>query len=268
MPLEDYDHDETLLKESQNTEVKNHHFTAILTSKRFILKYQSSEENVSYKLDLIEKAISETDSENNPAINFSILVSPDNIQNLVLHFPQTTESRFGERDEWMQLLNQALLSKNLQNNYQSDIPNSSIIETNVPINEITQLCSHCGSELEENSSFCSICGKPTNGKISGAPPKENRNRDEKPGKKPNFVQETRCTCFSCGNIWHYGKKEIRDNRSKKMDNIGKEAAAATCCYCNPLINATKTKTEITDFDKCPKCGSRNIKKEEITHEIY
>jgi predicted nucleic-acid-binding Zn-ribbon protein len=77
------------------------------------------------------------------------------------------------------------------------------------------------------------------------------------------VKETKCTCNSCGNVWYYGKQEVQENKAAALSNVGK---AMMCCGgCIPAVLIPNKKA--VDLDKCPKCGSRAITKEEVTHEV-
>jgi hypothetical protein len=80
---------------------------------------------------------------------------------------------------------------------------------------------------------------------------------------PKRIQETRCTCSSCGKVWYYGKIDVYNNFSKQLRNAGKNISGASCC-CWPMSYMSR---EETDMGKCPSCGSKAIKKEQITHEV-
>lgn len=81
--------------------------------------------------------------------------------------------------------------------------------------------------------------------------------------KPKIIQETKNTCQACGNIWFYGKQEVSEVNAAKMQNAGK---AMMCCGgCLPA--AVVPNKKVTDLNKCPKCGSRAITKEVVSHEV-
>jgi DNA-directed RNA polymerase subunit RPC12/RpoP len=81
--------------------------------------------------------------------------------------------------------------------------------------------------------------------------------------KIKTITETRCTCNSCGKVWHYGKQEQLESAGAAMHNLGK---SMTCCSgCAPAVLIPDKK--VTDLNKCPECGSKNIRKEQIVHEV-
>lgn len=80
---------------------------------------------------------------------------------------------------------------------------------------------------------------------------------------PKKITETRVTCKFCGNVWHYGKQEQMDNATNSLHNAGK--AMMCCTGCLPALLLSDKK--ITDFSKCPKCGSKSVKSEQVTHEV-
>lgn len=77
------------------------------------------------------------------------------------------------------------------------------------------------------------------------------------------IKETKCTCNACGNIWFFGKQEALENAANAMGNLGKNMMCCTGCLPALLI----PNKNVMDLGKCPKCGSRAIKSEEITHEV-
>lgn len=75
------------------------------------------------------------------------------------------------------------------------------------------------------------------------------------------VTETKVSCQACGNTWFYNGADQREQMSNSMANCGK---GMMCCTCSPIALLIPEK-KITDLNKCPKCGSRAIKKEKVTH---
>ncbi len=130
-----------------------------------------------------------------------------------------------------------------------------------------KICTKCHSnlvrvELEKNFAKREESWKQLNQK----------NKDELEKKKQEFlarknapkkITENRGTCQSCGNIWHYGKEEKWENASNAMHNVSKSMMCCTGCW--PAIFLSDKK--ITDFSKCPKCGSKAVKTEQVTHEV-
>ncbi|MDD5111863.1 MAG: hypothetical protein PHG85_04915 [Candidatus Altiarchaeota archaeon] len=92
------------------------------------------------------------------------------------------------------------------------------------------------------------------------------------------VTEIRCTCNSCGEVWHYLPSEESNAKTSECCN--------NCLYCGdalftagrPIVeqkvvqkidldrinSATRWKKSL---NTCPKCNSGNIKKETITYNV-
>lgn len=80
---------------------------------------------------------------------------------------------------------------------------------------------------------------------------------------PKTISETRATCQSCGNIWHYGKNEQFENFTNSLNNAGN---AMMCCGgCLPALFMSSK--PVVDLNKCPKCGSKAVKTQQVTHEV-
>ena len=80
---------------------------------------------------------------------------------------------------------------------------------------------------------------------------------------PKQIRETKCTCSACGNIWFYGKEEALEQTGAAMSNLGK---SMMCCGgCLPAVLVPDKK--VVDLTKCPKCGSKAVKKEQVIHEV-
>lgn len=77
------------------------------------------------------------------------------------------------------------------------------------------------------------------------------------------VKETKCTCASCQNIWYYGKLEASQQSANKMSNLSKNLMCCGGCLPALLIQDKA----VIDLDKCPKCGSKAVKKEIVTHHV-
>lgn len=75
-------------------------------------------------------------------------------------------------------------------------------------------------------------------------------------------KEIRVTCLSCGFVYHYDKFDVIDNFGKKCDN----AAQFFGGLAGNAIGA-RNKEKTIDFNMCQKCGSRNIKKENIVFNV-
>jgi len=86
---------------------------------------------------------------------------------------------------------------------------------------------------------------------------------EKKPEKPKGIKETKCTCSACGNVWFYGKQEVQDQKANVASNAGK--ALACCGGCWPALLIPDK--QIIDLNKCPKCGSKAVKREEVMHHV-
>ncbi|HHT9138412.1 MAG TPA: hypothetical protein ACFYEK_14360 [Candidatus Wunengus sp. YC60] len=87
------------------------------------------------------------------------------------------------------------------------------------------------------------------------------------------IKETRCTCQACGNVWYYGKGEYLQNIGQNMINSanrhGNAANDLLCCSgCWPAAFLPKNQeVPVKDLNKCPKCNSSAINKEEVIHDF-
>ncbi len=77
------------------------------------------------------------------------------------------------------------------------------------------------------------------------------------------IKETRVTCQACGNVWHFGKTEELESASAALHNVGKSMMCCTGCLPAVLIPDQK----VVDLTKCPKCGSKAVKKDIVEHEV-
>lgn len=77
------------------------------------------------------------------------------------------------------------------------------------------------------------------------------------------IKETKNTCKACGNVWFYGRQDVAQQRAGALHNASK---AMMCCGgCLPA--AVIPEKKVVDLNKCPKCGSKAVVSEEITHEV-
>jgi hypothetical protein len=120
------------------------------------------------------------------------------------------------------------------------------------MDERKKYCKNCGAEVRADSKHCSRCGIDLK-----------KGNIDKKIPKTKTITETRCTCNSCGKIWHYGKQEQLQNVGNAMSNVGKSMSCCTGCLPAVFIPDKK----VVDLNKCPNCGSKNIKKEQIAHAV-
>ena len=78
------------------------------------------------------------------------------------------------------------------------------------------------------------------------------------------ISETKCTCKACGNIWFYGMK---DTFANVFDNLSTSVKGLEDTLMCPCCGGGGPSRKTIDFDKCPKCGSRAIEKENVIHEV-
>jgi hypothetical protein len=78
-----------------------------------------------------------------------------------------------------------------------------------------------------------------------------------------IIKETKCTCNACGKVWNYGKKDMDEQKNAKLANASKGLLCCSGCWPALLIQDKK----VIDLTKCPECGSRNIKTEEVSYEV-
>jgi ribosomal protein L37E/DNA-directed RNA polymerase subunit RPC12/RpoP len=146
------------------------------------------------------------------------------------------------------------LKKSLtEKNYNSDIPQSK------------QKMNH-SVETPKKYAHIPLVPGDSKGRFSISDEKISINTTETLPKRKNIakkrIQETRCTCLACGKIWYYGKSEVLSDFAAKTRNVGKDISACSCCW--PMAYMSREKT---DINKCPNCGSKAVKKEQITHEV-
>lgn len=81
-------------------------------------------------------------------------------------------------------------------------------------------------------------------------------------RKRGSIEEIRCTCMQCGHVWHYLPREKESANCQSTLN-----ACVGCASCGSFLGfysmnkAHDYQKHAQSFDKCPKCGSRNFKKE-------
>lgn len=87
------------------------------------------------------------------------------------------------------------------------------------------------------------------------------------------ISETKATCRACGHTYFYGKKDELDNCLNATQNCGADmegvGKGGLCCSgCLPAAFLPETqRMKVIDYDKCPKCGSRAVRKEKIVHDV-
>lgn len=72
--------------------------------------------------------------------------------------------------------------------------------------------------------------------------------------------ETRVTCLSCGYVYHYDKSDQLTNLSKKLDNTARFIGGI-----GGSVHGGRKSEGTTNFNRCQKCGSRNVKVETVNY---
>jgi hypothetical protein len=87
------------------------------------------------------------------------------------------------------------------------------------------------------------------------------------------IKETKCTCQICGNVWYYDKQEYLENKGQKMINSANQNSNCSsdllCCSgCWPALFIPRAQqVPVKNLNKCPKCNSSAISREEVVHTI-
>lgn len=88
--------------------------------------------------------------------------------------------------------------------------------------------------------------------------------------KTKEITETKATCKACGNVWFYDHADKTKNFTDKMDAVGDELIKnSCCCLLFPLgaLFQLAPKKKVVDLNRCPKCSSKAVHKEEVIHTV-
>ena len=118
-------------------------------------------------------------------------------------------------------------------------------------------CQKCGAPNPKQRSTCYHCNAP----LPQDPPIQVQ-PTAPPQQKMRKVVETRCTCLTCGHVWHYGAQENLENVSNALQNLGNACTFPCCC-----LTSFMPHRRVTDLKKCPKCGSKATESERVEHNI-
>jgi predicted nucleic-acid-binding Zn-ribbon protein len=77
---------------------------------------------------------------------------------------------------------------------------------------------------------------------------------EKQDTKVGIVSETKVTCQACGHIWHYSNRDTLNKVSDALMDLNS-------------VKIFGQDSNSSDFDKCPKCGSRAIRQEKVEYKV-
>lgn len=128
-------------------------------------------------------------------------------------------------------------------------------------------CPKCGSIIQDDTETCRFCKE----KIT----ETDRQKEvtlagtSKPTQLKQ-VQETKNTCQGCGHVWFYDQSDKIQNFGDKMGATGDSLIKNSCCclfFPFGLLALLIPDKKVQDLNRCPKCNSRAIQKETITHSI-
>ena len=84
---------------------------------------------------------------------------------------------------------------------------------------------------------------------------------------PNYYEETRMKCDTCGHVFCYTQADLEENQRLAKSALGSSisgiAGALGGYYAassNSTQNANDQLARMVDYSKCPKCNSRNLRK--------
>lgn len=82
------------------------------------------------------------------------------------------------------------------------------------------------------------------------------------GGNMTIIEEVECDCQACGNRWYISALD----KSEESTQQDREDVRCFLC-CTGCFPALLIPDKNIDLGKCPKCGSRAIKKKAIKHEV-
>lgn len=138
------------------------------------------------------------------------------------------------------------------------------------IQDAAIVCKHCNREPQtppKGSMACPFCKAlvPSDSRVCPAcyDDLSRLNPIQHEHESTKKIRETRWTCASCGNIWHYGMVKNLESASAALHNVGKSVMC--CAGCLPAILIPNR--HVPDLTICPKCGSKAISKETVEHTV-
>ncbi len=121
-------------------------------------------------------------------------------------------------------------------------------------NQATCRCSQCGRLICSNCQsgiICTLCEQ------------SNKTQQDKMRiAQQKTIRETRCTCITCGHVWHYGALEVLNDVGNSLSDAGTAMTCPCCCFTSFVPSKPKQAPS-----KCPKCNSGNVTKERVTYFV-
>lgn len=162
--------------------------------------------------------------------------------------------------------------------------------------ESARACSQCGAGLPSDAKICANCGAPAMLEVVPDPPpavqspkpvrvpppiaeqraaptqqypsgtqrSEIASTQARPSGGGRRVTEKRGTCAACGNTWFFGKLDEMDALGAQLQNTGK-ALSVCCSGCLPALFIPDAQAK--DPYRCPRCGSKAVKIEQVVHNV-
>lgn len=119
-------------------------------------------------------------------------------------------------------------------------------------------CPECGKEISDKAEFCPNCGYPIESDYEDYEDYE----EDKEIISAKHIYECTCHCLSCGNEFSYTNVDIAKNKSGRWVDIASTHNLISGSNIEKAIALNhKQESYQMDFNKCPNCGSRKLRKE-------
>ncbi|MBM2820918.1 MAG: hypothetical protein HW405_678 [Candidatus Berkelbacteria bacterium] len=125
-------------------------------------------------------------------------------------------------------------------------------------------CPKCGSIIKDKAESCKFC------KTTITAADREKELSLRPTPRPKELKEIKNTCQGCGHTWFYDRSDQLKNFGEKMDVVSDDLVKTSCCclfFPLGFLTFLIPKKKVIDLNRCPKCGSKAIKKETVTHNI-
>ena len=87
--------------------------------------------------------------------------------------------------------------------------------------------------------------------------------------KRKTIKETKCTCNACGKIWHYGKKDLSEQRNAQLANASKALMCCSGCWPALFIKDKKVEQKVTaNIIKAEDCHLKSLQLIKQAQDIF